>query len=53
MDNFYEEHKGYIELSKELHDIDFDLVYALTEVVSKAMKNGMDRIIKSRKEGYR
>jgi len=50
MDNFYEEHKGYIELSKELHDIDFDLVYALTEVVSKAIEHGMDKIIEGRKE---
>jgi len=50
MDNFYNDNKGYIELRDKLRAIDFDLVYALTEVVSKAMKNGMDRIIKSRKE---
>ena len=50
MDNFYEEHKGYIELSKELHDIDFALVLDLTNVVSKAIEHGMDKIIEGRKE---
>jgi len=50
MDNFYEEHKGYIELRDKLRAIDFDLVYALTEVVSKAIEHGMDKIIEGRKE---
>ena len=50
MDNFYNDNKGYIELRDKLRAIDFDLVLDLTNVVSKAIEHGMDRIIKSRKE---
>ena len=50
MDNFYEESQDYIELEKELKDIDYSFSKRLQAVVGDAIQYGISVLEKKLKE---
>ena len=48
MDNFYKEHKGYLELKKKLEDLNhISLALELMYVVGDAIQHGIDMLAKN------
>ncbi len=51
MENFYEEHKGYIEMKKKLEHMGrADLVIDLSYIVSDAINYGLDKMAETWKK---